>query len=555
MKPDRVCEKNMENKHLVITVHGIRTHGAWQDRLSELLASAEPNIYVVNKKYGFFTVIAYLFPLVFRWAIARRFRSELMQVFKTGPYSRIDIVAHSFGTYLVAKALEGIGVENLPKINTVIFSGSVLRSSFNWVRFGGKIHRIVNECGIHDAVLILNQILVFGAGMAGRYGFDWCEDDFTKNRYFSFGHSGYFKTNDFMKTYWLPLLTSQDRTQSHDERGQTTWVYELHILASKVCDPVRFFVFIAIPIFFFVYPILKASESREFAQRQEMERAFLELEKARIESISQSAMSPVARRSDADIYLIRGKHLLEIGDLKSAEIAGRFAVIASGYDEDYLKFMATVFVQQSFSADYDRNVKCTEAEAVLGMARYDIARSALFISEYLIKKERYAESMQYCVRVVNELDKKTEITSREKYILCKAYYNMSFIYAMMQQKQQSIFYVDRVVKFIDGWDDAKVLDELHLSLSWVYILLGLPDASTVYLNKKIPRDDGMAWRVNRAHCYLLVNDKERFSDAVSSFGQKELDESLRDYRLMLHSGIDEEMVYEGFKTVMQRRGL
>ena len=62
-----------ESKHLVITVHGIRTYGDWQDQLKTVLEAAEPGVTVRMYRYGFFSSPAFLIPLV-RYLAARQFR-------------------------------------------------------------------------------------------------------------------------------------------------------------------------------------------------------------------------------------------------------------------------------------------------------------------------------------------------------------------------------------------------------------------------------------------------------------------------------------------------
>jgi hypothetical protein len=89
-------------KHLVITVHGIRTFGDWQERLErllreELLVASGESLDVVNYKYRYFSVIAFLIPFV-RWLVVRRFRTAFLEEAKRSSWDRIDLVAHSFGT-------------------------------------------------------------------------------------------------------------------------------------------------------------------------------------------------------------------------------------------------------------------------------------------------------------------------------------------------------------------------------------------------------------------------------------------------------------------------
>jgi hypothetical protein len=55
--------------HRVITVHGIRTFGLWRERPDSLLhnevAKSEQSLEVVNYKFGYFSIVAFLLP-VFR---------------------------------------------------------------------------------------------------------------------------------------------------------------------------------------------------------------------------------------------------------------------------------------------------------------------------------------------------------------------------------------------------------------------------------------------------------------------------------------------------------
>lgn len=212
----------MSLRILVITVHGIRTFGQWQRRL-EAVTLAEANargdtVTFKHKTYGYFSVFAFLNPLS-RRAEVRRFSEELESLLSNQTdevYDRVCLVGHSFGTHIIAHALQNLS-DGLKKIDTVIFSGSVLRRLFPWpLLLGKRVVRLVNDCGLRDDILPLNAILPFGSGVAGRNGFDGIEDSKFSNRFFQFGHSGYFyrskrrpdadDDNWFMKRYWVPLL-------------------------------------------------------------------------------------------------------------------------------------------------------------------------------------------------------------------------------------------------------------------------------------------------------------------------------------------------------------
>jgi hypothetical protein len=136
----RAMSSVAKNPHLVVTVHGIRTYGQWQSRLKSLLEQTEPGITVRNAKYGYFSILAFIFPFT-RWLVTRRFRRELLNVIQSQSWSRIDLVGHSFGTHLLAWALHGVAREKRPRIHTIILAGSVLKSTFPWDLFHRPLKR------------------------------------------------------------------------------------------------------------------------------------------------------------------------------------------------------------------------------------------------------------------------------------------------------------------------------------------------------------------------------------------------------------------------------
>jgi len=220
------------SQKLIITVHGIRTFGEWQIRLEELIDQSDTihKIHVHPVNYGYFSVFAFLLPFA-RYLAAWRIRKQILRKIQARHWDSIDVVAHSFGTYLVAHSIRWLQ-KNHPqiRIRTVILAGSVLPPKFSWDRLlldGDRpcVGRVVNDCGTKDKILILSQLLVPFSSMAGRVGFQGVMGPNFRNRYFDFGHSGYFvsrdEPNDFMKIWWLPLLLNEQSIVPHDERDTT----------------------------------------------------------------------------------------------------------------------------------------------------------------------------------------------------------------------------------------------------------------------------------------------------------------------------------------------
>jgi tetratricopeptide (TPR) repeat protein len=238
-------------KHLVITVHGIRTFGGWQERLENLLHAqgSDRELTIINYKFGYFSILAFIFPLL-RLLVVRRFRLFFVDLVKSQPWDRIDLVGHSFGTHVIAWALYGINSAARPAVHTIVLSGSVLKSGFPWqVLIGKSVKRVVNDCGTNDSILILNQIFVLGTGMAGRLGFNGGMGESFRNRFFDCGHSGFFLTagipdDNFMQRYWIPLLLSDTKPELVDmRRADALGGVKLWLLNNA--EPIKIFVYLA----------------------------------------------------------------------------------------------------------------------------------------------------------------------------------------------------------------------------------------------------------------------------------------------------------------------
>jgi WD40 repeat protein len=238
--------------HLIITVHGIRTFGKWQERLETLVHKAVPTeaITFCHYKFGYFSLAAFLIPL-FRWLVVRHFREELKLLATRHAYGRIDLVGHSFGTHIIAWALFGLRPQDEIKIHTVILSGSVLRAGFAWSQLiGTRVLRVVNDCGTRDSVLLLSQFLVLFTGMAGRTGFSGMTSDKFRNRYSSFGHSGYFQdtnslaTDDYMRDNWVPLLTTSKPINYFNQIREGGVLRGLAAWASNNAEPIKLTVYL-----------------------------------------------------------------------------------------------------------------------------------------------------------------------------------------------------------------------------------------------------------------------------------------------------------------------
>ncbi|PUA27434.1 MAG: hypothetical protein B0W54_12700 [Cellvibrio sp. 79] len=259
----------MQNtEHLIVTIHGIRTFGEWQDRLSKMLDGVEVSSY----GYGYFSVVSFFIPFL-RWIAVRIFRLKLKKLIELHPGAEFSFVAHSFGTHILGYALKGFKPEELPHVRHILLAGSVLPSNFDWLLLfkSGKIKRVINDCGTNDSILILSQFFVLLTGMAGRVGFYGFTGNQLVNRYFQGGHSHYFEKGDdgsspFMERYWLPLLQESKITSAPSRPTPTPFDGILHALLpyTSLIKLLILGTVIGLPIYFgFVIPKVEAARQTE----------------------------------------------------------------------------------------------------------------------------------------------------------------------------------------------------------------------------------------------------------------------------------------------------
>ena len=265
------------SQHLVITVHGIRTYGQWQERLESMVPEEKrDSIAFVHYKIGFFSLPRFLFPPA-RWLVTRRFRNDLVGHLSNKQWHRIDLVGHSFGTHVIAWALRYLSHPHSNKIHTLILAGSVLRNNFPWSQVLGRAaKRVVNECSVNDYVLILSQLFSLFTGSAGREGFVGATGRVPgselRNRFFRVGHSGYFAkpnntdASEFMKDHWIPLLLEDKEVDLIDFRVSDPISLFLTWLSNNA-DPIKLAVYLIPTILFvtWIYGLYKQEAAAKFS--------------------------------------------------------------------------------------------------------------------------------------------------------------------------------------------------------------------------------------------------------------------------------------------------
>lgn len=481
-------------KQLVISVHGIRTFGDWQERLEQLLhaRASDRELTVINYKYGFFSILAFMAPFL-RWFVVRRFRKFYVDVATSQDWDRIDLAGHSFGTHIIAWALYGIDSAARPRVNTVVLAGSVLKSGFPWqVLIGRGITRVVNDCGTEDAILVLNQIFVLGTGMAGRLGFNGGIGKNFRNRFFKCGHSGFFLTagsqdDQFMREYWVPLLLTDAETVVVDERerGQLSGI-ALWLLNNA--EPIKIAVyavpFVALSIIF--YSLSQRAQTAQIAAEMERGRAedsLLMTQRlfSQLGDLVAETLKPVARLDEVDSLLRQAENVIGGARRHDPRIAVPYAGVLITRAE--IKWEAGLLTEMRALADQaiavlaEANKSVPEVQNLLGRADGLMGASyAAKTSDRDIARDYYEKALAQLEPLEKQFDQTISGENDWRWLRSAAMVQADFGDLLLTQFAQIDNAKQYFQRSIDIWTKLKRLrpddPDIAYRLSWAENKLG-----------------------------------------------------------------------------------
>lgn len=229
LKHQTVVEKKSRDI-VVYSVHGIQTFGRWQNDFDIILRNAPKSTVIEHIIYKY-----HHFPLTHflrsgkRGIEVEKLKGELLNVANRYPESRICIVGHSFGTFIIAESLKSL--KTRLNIDVVILAGSVLKSSYDWsdIILKHDIKIIYNECASTDWALVCSHFFAKGLGMAGVEGF-LPHNGTIINRHFKGGHSCFFNKSTLLE--WSSVINGE-KLEVKDERSDAGFKDFLFSLLTK----------------------------------------------------------------------------------------------------------------------------------------------------------------------------------------------------------------------------------------------------------------------------------------------------------------------------------
>lgn len=217
-----LSEIRRPTKQVVLLIHGIRTRAEWQGMVRSVL-EVPGRREVVPIKYGYFDVFQFLCPIATRRFPIGNVLWRLEKATDDHKTAEIIVIAHSFGTYALATIMK-----MKPGIRPVrvILCGSIISADFRWDQLP-KCPAIINECGSKDIWPVFATCTTWGYGASGTFGFG---TPGIRDRHHCMTHSGYF-SQDFVKHYWEPFVSSGEVVNSDYERDQPASPWYLSLLA------------------------------------------------------------------------------------------------------------------------------------------------------------------------------------------------------------------------------------------------------------------------------------------------------------------------------------
>lgn len=156
--------------HIILILHGIRTHAEWAESLKAVLEKTH-GVWAVPLRYRYFDLVRFLLPIDRLRQGPRDFIEGQLQEIRLKPeFAKVEvsIFAHSFGSHVIAELLR---LRGWIRLRRVVLAGSVVRHTFPWDDLSGECGEILNECGWRDIFPVLAESCTWGYGATGTLGF------------------------------------------------------------------------------------------------------------------------------------------------------------------------------------------------------------------------------------------------------------------------------------------------------------------------------------------------------------------------------------------------
>jgi pimeloyl-ACP methyl ester carboxylesterase len=197
---------------IVFTIHGVETRALWIEEIHPTFTGIddfihEPDLYGSRRWWGGRGAFRLWRAFIGRTrrAAIEAFVARYDRVRAEWPHASISVVAHSFGTFIVAEALR-----SFPRISFdgVILCGSIVQCDYNWA--SARVSRVRNERAGQDWVVRLLRNprlrrLLPGSGPSGIDGFREASN-LVQAQFEQYRHSTQLINRAHCRRHWIPFL-------------------------------------------------------------------------------------------------------------------------------------------------------------------------------------------------------------------------------------------------------------------------------------------------------------------------------------------------------------
>lgn len=232
---------------VVVTMHGFRTRAKWQKDFGLTVDEAKAGLQDAAFDYDWVGPLGLVNPFSRRDKV-EWFREEYERLLQRKPELHDwppSIIAHSYGSYIVARAME-----KYPQIkfHRIIFCGSIVNRDYGWSARvkNGQSKRILNDYSRLDVWTRVAGWVIVDGGNAGSEGFTDTAGGAAvqrENRYWR--HSDYFHDLNY-RNRWIPFLAERgdpDEVAQEAERNRNlrfyVFVVALVVIAAAALWAVR----------------------------------------------------------------------------------------------------------------------------------------------------------------------------------------------------------------------------------------------------------------------------------------------------------------------------
>ena len=151
MYSERRIIERINKRGVLVTIHGLYSRAEWNMNVLPVASSqgwiVAPYIYDKND-YNL------IFNSTKRREIIERFRNWIYEI-RRKYQTNVSVVAHSFGTYIIAKYISEFGSDDCPvTFDSIILLGSIIKSDFNWDLYKGSVvGRVLNMVAPQDEII------------------------------------------------------------------------------------------------------------------------------------------------------------------------------------------------------------------------------------------------------------------------------------------------------------------------------------------------------------------------------------------------------------------